>query len=115
MIVYPDFDPDKITLALRVSKTLSCPRDALKEYRSAMFWYLSSRLQHTSNLYRDYGDLGLMSPREIFRDLIDARVEQGLREPGTEICGLNDFRQNHSGGLDHRAQGRRCLAPVQNW
>ena len=111
---FPNFDPDKITLALRVCTPQSCPKDALKEFRSAMFWYLSSRLQHTSTLYRNHGELGLLRAREIFRDPIDARVEQGLRERyAAGIFRLNDFRQNHAAVSIIVLKGGDALRPCR--
>ena len=83
---------DKITLAMRVCTTQSCPRDAAREYRSAIFWYLFYRQQHTSQLYRSYGDAGLARARQIYRDPIDVRVEQGLRERyAAGVFRVNDF------------------------
>ncbi len=90
-------DTDKITLALRVCTPQSCPGGALKEYRSTMSWYLFYRLQQTSQLYRSYGDAGLARARQIYREPIDVRVEQGLRERfAAGVFRVNDFR-------DHRA------------
>jgi hypothetical protein len=94
---HASFDADQVTLALRVCTPQSCPNKAWKEYRSAMFWYLSSRLQHTSHLYRDYGDAGLVRAREIYRDPLDVKVVDGLRERyAAGVFRLNDFRQNHA-------------------
>jgi len=85
-------DTDRITLALRICTTQSCPSGALKDYRSAMSWYLFYRLQHTSQLYRSYGDAGLARAREIYREPIDVLVEQGMRERyAAGVFRVNDF------------------------
>jgi len=108
------FDIDKTTLALRVCTLQSCPSAALKEYRSAMFWYLASRLQHTSNLYRRFGDAGLARAREIYREPIDVLVEQGLRERyAAGIFRLNDFRQNHAAVATIVLKGGDALRPCR--
>jgi len=107
-----DFNVDHITLALRVCTPQSCPSSAWKEYRSAMFWYLSSRLQHASNLYRRFGDAGLTRAREIYREPIDIRVEQGLRERyAAGVFRLNDFRQNHAAVATIVLKGGDALRP----
>ena len=77
-----------------------------------MFWYLSSRLQHTSNLYRRFGDAGLMRAREIYREPIDVRVEQGLRERyAAGTFRLNDFRQYHAAVVTIVLKGGDALRP----
>jgi len=86
---------DRLTLALRLCTTQSCPAAAWAEYRSAIFWYLAPRLQHTSRLYRDYGQDGLVRARETYRDPLDAKLEEGLRaRHAAGIFRINDFRQN---------------------
>lgn len=86
-------DTDKITLALRVCTPQSCPSGALKEYRSAMSWYLFYRTQQTTQLYRNYGDAGLARARQIYREPIDMQIEKGVRERyAAGIFRVNDFR-----------------------
>lgn len=90
-------DTDKIALALRVCAPQSCPGSALREYRSTMSWYLFYRLQQTSQLYRSYGDAGLVRARRIYGEPIDALIEQGLRDRyAAGVFRVNDFH-------DHRA------------
>jgi hypothetical protein len=106
------FDADQVTLALRVCTSQSCPSAALKEYRSAMFWYLSSRLQHTSQLYRDYGDSGLARARAIYREPLDVKVVDGLRARyAAGVFRLNDFRQQHAAVAILVLKGSDALRP----
>lgn len=103
---------DKLTLAMRVCTAQSCPADAFKAYRSAMFWYLSSRLQHTSNLYRAYGDDGLVRARQIYRDRLDFKVVDGFRERYVAgVFRINDFRQNRAAVAMLALKGADALRP----
>jgi hypothetical protein len=109
---HASFDADQVTLALRVCTTQSCPSEAWKAYRSAMFWYLSSRLQHTSQLYRSYGDDGLVRARMIYREPLDMKVVDGLRERyAAGVFRLNDFRQNHAAVAILVLKGSEALRP----
>jgi hypothetical protein len=109
---HASFDADQVTLALRVCTAQSCPTHAWKEYRSAMFWYLSSRLQHTSQLYRSYGDDGLARARMIYREPLDVKVVDGLRERyAAGVFRLNDFRQNHAAVAILVLKGSDALRP----
>jgi hypothetical protein len=86
---------DRLASASSVCTALSCPRAAWEEYRSAIFWYLSPRVQHMSRLYREYGNDGLRRAREIYRQPLDVKVEEGLRQRyAAGIFRINDFRQN---------------------
>jgi hypothetical protein len=77
-----------------------------------MFWYLSPRLQHTSQLYRSYGDDGLARARMIYRDPLDVKVVDGLRERYTAgVFRLNDFRQNHAAVAILVLKGSEALRP----
>lgn len=88
------FNADDIAAAMHVCSPQFCPRKAWNIYHSAMFWYLSSRLQHTSHLYRAYGEDGLARARQIYREPIDIKAEQGLRERyAAGVFRLSDFRQ----------------------
>jgi hypothetical protein len=92
----PGFDIDRLTLAQRVCKPSSCGREEWKEYRSAIFWYVSARMMHTSRLDREYGDDGLARAREIYSTALDRQVEEGLRARyRAKLFRLNDFRQDH--------------------
>jgi hypothetical protein len=85
---------ERLTLALRACTLQSCPKQAWKTYRSALFWYLSDRLQHTRRLYQHFGEDGLIRAREIYREPLDVKIEEGLR--GLHAAGVfrfNDFRQ----------------------
>lgn len=73
----------------------SCGREAWNEYKSALFWYLSARLQHTRNLDRVYGRPGLRRAQEIYSTAEDVHFEQGLRERyRARVFRLNNLRQN---------------------
>ena len=110
----PGIDTAKIISAMAVCTAQSCPKTAWKEYRSAMFWYLSPRLQHISRLYRNYGDVGLLRAREIYREPIDVQVEQGLRERyAAGIFRLNDFRQHHAAFSIIVLKGGDALRPCR--
>jgi hypothetical protein len=109
---HASFNADQVTLALRVCTPQSCPSQAWKEYKSAMFWYLSSRLQHTSQLYRNYGDDGLARARMIYREPLDAKVVDGLRERyAAGVFRLDDFRQNHAAVAILVLKGSDALRP----
>ena len=85
---------EQLTLALRACTPQSCPKQAWKAYRSALFWYLSDRLQHTRRLYQHFGEDGLIRAREIYREPLDVKIEEGLR--GLYAAGVfrfNDFSQ----------------------
>jgi hypothetical protein len=106
------FDADQVALALRVCTPQSCPGKAWKEYKSAIFWYLSSRLQHTSQLYRNYGEDGLTRARMIYREPLDVEVVDGLRERyAAGVFRLNDFRQNHAAVAILVLKGSAALRP----
>jgi hypothetical protein len=109
---HASFDADQVTLALRVCTVQSCPTEARKAYKSAMFWYLSSRLQHTSQLYRNYGDDGLARARMVYREPLDVKVVDGLRERyAAGVFRLNDFRQNHAAAAILVLKGSEALRP----
>lgn len=104
--------PEKTAAAMRECAAQSCPRKAWQEYRSVIFWYLSSRLQHMSNLYRAFGDAGLERARQIYREPLDLQVEQGLRDRyRAGVFRLNDFRQNQAGVLILVLKGSDALRP----
>jgi hypothetical protein len=105
-------ETDRLTLALRACTPQSCPKPAWQEYRSALFWYLSPRLQHTSRLYQGYGDDGLIRAREIYREPLDVKIEQGLRERyATGVFRFNDFRQNREAVTILVLKGAEALRP----
>jgi len=89
------FNLDRMTLAQRVCTPSACGREEWQAYRSALFWYLASRLQHTTRLDRDYGDPGLARSREIYSTALDRQIEDGLRERyRAKVFRINDFRQD---------------------
>jgi hypothetical protein len=88
-------DIDKILAAEKACKPDACPSAALKEYKSAFFWYIEPRLQHIRGLDQAYGDNGLRLARQIYSEPIDLRLEKGLRERyEAKLFRINDSRQN---------------------
>jgi hypothetical protein len=76
-------------------KVNACSRDAFAAYKSALFWYLATRLGHTRKLDREYGQLGLRRASDIYNEPHDVRIERGLRERyRAGIFRINDFSQN---------------------
>lgn len=103
---------EQLTLALRACTPQSCPKQAWQAYRAALFWYLSPRLQHTSRLYQGYGDDGLARAREIYREPLDVKIEQGIRERyAAGIFRFNDFRQNREAVTILVLKGAEALRP----
>jgi hypothetical protein len=103
---------ERLTSALRACTPQSCPKEAWQAYSSALFWYLSPRLQHTSRLYREYGDDGLTRAREIYREPLDVKIEDGLRERYTAgVFRFNDFRQNREAVTILVLKGAAALRP----
>ena len=85
---------ERLALASRACTPQSCPREAWGAYRSALFWYLSPRLQHTSRLYLGFGEDGLKRAHDIYREPRDMKIEEGLRERyAAGVFRFNDFRQ----------------------
>jgi hypothetical protein len=86
---------DEVLAAEKECKPGACTPQAAKTYRSALFWYLSPRLQHTRQLDRMYGDNGLRLARNIYSEPIDRRIEEGLRERyRAKAFRINGSRQN---------------------
>jgi hypothetical protein len=110
----PTFDLDRLTLAQRVCTPSSCGREQWKAYRSAMFWYVSARLQHMSRLYREYGEAGLERAREIYGGALDRQIEEGLRARyRAKIFRLNDFTQDHDAMTILVLNGGDALRPCR--
>jgi hypothetical protein len=109
-----EFHPDDINAALKACTPQSCPSAAWKQFSSAMFWYIAPRTQHTSNLYRAYGDDGLVRARQIYSEPIDVMVEKGLRERyAAGVFRLNDFRQNQAAIAIIVLKGSTALRPCR--
>lgn len=88
-------DIDKVLAAEKVCKPGACTQQAAKEYRSAFFWYIVPRLQHTRQLDMQYGDNGLRLARQIYSEPIDAQLEKGYRERHqAKALRINDSREN---------------------
>lgn len=86
---------EQLSRAMEACSTQSCPAKAWNDYRSAIFWYLTPRLQHMSRLYLGYGDAGLIRARRIYQEPLDRKIEQGLKERyAAGTFRINDFRQN---------------------
>ena len=110
----PGIDADKVALAIRVCTPQSCPSAAVKAYRSTMSWYLFYRLQQTTQLYRNYGDAGLARARQIYREPLDLRVEEGLRERyAAGVFRLNDFREHRAAFAMIVFKGGDALRPCR--
>ena len=111
----PGFDLDRLTLAQRVCTPSACGREEWKAYRSAMFWYVSTRLQHTSRLDRDYGDEGLARAREIYGSALDRQIEEGLRARyRAKVFRLNDFTQDRDAMIILVLRGGEELRPCRH-
>jgi hypothetical protein len=88
-------DIEKVLAAEKVCKPGACTQDAAKAYKSAFFWYIEPRLQHTQQLDMAYGDNGLRLARTIYSDALDLQLEKGLRERyQAKAFRINDSRQN---------------------
>jgi hypothetical protein len=86
---------ERLKQAESVCQPGACDAEAREQYRSALFWYLSSRLQHTRRLDMNFGDQGLRRAQEIYSTPADVRFEQGLRERyRAGVSRLNDIKQN---------------------
>jgi hypothetical protein len=105
---------ERLTLALRACTAQSCPKQAWKAYRSALFWYLSPRLQHTSRLYLGFGEDGLIRAREIYREPLDIKIEEGLRERyAAGVFRFNDFTQQREAVTILVLKGAEALRPCK--
>lgn len=88
-------DIEKILAAEKICKAGACTQSAAKDYRSAFFWYIETRLQHMHQLEMVYGDNGLRLARSIYSEPIDLQLEKGLRERyQAGAFRINDSRQN---------------------
>jgi hypothetical protein len=91
----PSLDRDRLTLAHQVCAPSACGVEQFKAYRSAIFWYLSARMQHTARLDSDYGDAGLARARALYSTAFDRQIEEGLRARyRSKVFRLNDLTQN---------------------
>jgi hypothetical protein len=105
---------ERLTLALRACTPQSCPKEAWTAYRSALFWYLSPRLQHTSRLYLGFGEDGLIRAREIYREPLDIKIEEGLRERyAAGVFRFNDFSQQREAITILVLKGAEALRPCK--
>ena len=79
----------------------SCRSDALKAYRSALFWYLSTRLQEMRDLDRRYGEAGLRVARQNYDTPTDRQIEEGLRARyRAGVFRINDVQPNRTGNRE---------------
>lgn len=86
---------EQIAAAEKSCNATACSREAFNQYRSAVFWYLSRRMQHTSMFDREHGDRGLRRAREIYSEPADIKFERGLRERyRAKAFRINDFTQD---------------------
>ena len=109
-----DFSPQKLDAAEAGCKVGACSGEGFKEYRSTLFWYLSSRLHHTRQLDRAYGDAGVRRAADIYSEPIDERVEKGLRERyRAGVFRLKDFTQNGDAVTILILKGGAALRPCR--
>jgi hypothetical protein len=110
-----DSDLDKLTLAQQACTPTACSRDAWKAYNSAIFWYVSARLQHTTRLDRDYGDEGLARARAVYGTPLDRQIEAGLvARYRARIFRINDFNQNRDAIAILILAGGNALRPCRD-
>jgi hypothetical protein len=104
----------RVTEAETTCNVTECSTEAAKKYRSAWFWYLSSRLTHTRRLDMDYGQLGLRRAAEIYSEPIDIQLEKGLRERyRAGVFRINDFTQNRDAIAILVLKGGAALRPCR--
>jgi hypothetical protein len=105
---------EKLTEAENACKIGACPREGFATYRSAIFWYLSPRLQHTRRLDQAHGQVGLRRASEIYNEPFDRRVEQGLRDRHKAgVFRFKDFTQNREAVAILVLKGGQALRPCR--
>ena len=103
---------DRLKQAEETCKPGACDRAAWEPYRSALFWYLSARLQHTRKLDMAYGRQGLRRAQDIYSTPDDARFEKGLRDRyRAGVFRLNDLRQHKDAIAILVLKGGEALRP----
>jgi hypothetical protein len=92
---------DRMKTAEAICTPARCNGEALKAYRSAVFWYLATRLQVTQELDERYGDAGLRVAHEIHDTPADREIEAGLRARyQAGVFRINDFRPGRDGNRE---------------
>lgn len=105
---------DGVLAAEKECKPGTCTPQAAKAYRSAFFWYIEPRLQHTRQLDLTYGDNGLRLARTIYSEPIDRRLEEGLRERyQAKAFRINGSRQNCDANAILIFKGGAALRPCR--
>jgi hypothetical protein len=109
---------DQLKQAETVCTPASCGGEALKTYRSALYWYLSTRLRDTRRLDSRYGDPGLRRARENYDTPADRQIEEALRvRYRAGVFRINDFRPNRDGNREAIAilvlKGGAALRPCR--
>lgn len=105
---------ERLKQAEEVCKPASCDRAAWETYRSALFWYLSARLQHTRKLDMNYGQPGLRRAQEIYSTPDDLRFERALRERyAAKAFLIKDFTQNRDAVAILVLKGAAGLRPCR--
>jgi hypothetical protein len=105
---------DRVLEAEKACKPGTCTPQAAKAYRSAFFWYIAPRLQHTRQLDKAYGDNGLRLARNIYSEPIDRQLEAGLRERYlAKAFRINDSRQNRDAMAILIFKGGAALRPCR--
>ncbi|MEA2937156.1 MAG: hypothetical protein QOC56_660 [Alphaproteobacteria bacterium] len=106
--------PEKMDAAEAACKIGACGREGSLTYRSAIFWYLSGRLQHTRQLDRTYGQTGLRRAVEIYSEPFDERVEKGLRDRyRAGVFRFSDFPQYREAVMILVLKGGAALRPCR--
>lgn len=105
---------ERMIAAGYVCTAKSCDRKAWEQYRSALFWYISERMQRTRQLDSNYGDKGLERARVLFGGKVDLDIEQGLRDRyNAGIFRIKDLRQNQDAIAIVLMAGGRGLRPCR--
>ena len=105
---------ERVAAAEFICTAQSCDRKAFEQYRSALFWYLSERMQRTRQLDANYGDKGLERARLLFGGKADLDVERGLRERyKAGVFRITDFSQNRDAVTIVLLAGGKALQPCR--
>jgi hypothetical protein len=92
----------------------ACGREAWNKYRSAVFWYLSPRLQHTRQLDMAYGQPGLRRALDVYNQPLDTQFEKGLRDRyRAGGFRFGDFSQNRDAIAIVVLKGAAALRPCR--
>ena len=92
---------DDVRKAAALCTPKACSRKDWEVYRSALFWYMSSRLRDLRRADERYGEAGLARMRETYDTPADREVDEGLRARyRAGIFRINDFRLDRDGNRE---------------